>query len=80
MPPGDRPSKIAAFSAAMPASPSEKPSTWTGPIVVTQAACGWTMRARGAISPGAFMPISNTARSVPRGVRASVRGTPMWLL
>ena len=38
------------------------------------------MRDSGAISPGAFMPISKTARSVAFGIRARVSGTPMWLL
>ena len=50
---------------------------WTGPTVVTQAAWGRTILDNGAISPGAFMPISNTARWVARGIRASVSGTPM---
>ena len=48
--------------------------------MVTQAAWGRTIFDSGAISPGAFMPISNTARSVMRGIRDRVRGTPMWLL
>jgi len=38
------------------------------------------MRDSGAISPAWFMPISNTARSVVLGIRARVRGTPIWLL
>ena len=71
---------MSAFSRATPASPSEKASIWTGPTVVTQAACGWTILDSGPISPGAFMPISNTARSTEGCMRASVRGTPMWLL
>jgi hypothetical protein len=29
---------------------------------------------------GWFMPISITAKSVSRGIRASVSGTPQWLL
>ena len=37
-------------------------------------------RASGAISPGWFMPISITAKSVSAGIRASVSGTPQWLL
>ena len=80
IPPGASPSKMAAFSRATPASPSAKASMCTGPTVVTQAACGRTKADSGPISPGWFMPISNTARSVPMGVRASVKGTPMWLL
>ena len=71
---------MAAFSRATPASPSAKASIWTGPTVVTQAACGATNLDSGAISPGAFMPISNTARWVSTGIRASVSGTPIWLL
>jgi UDP-N-acetylmuramoyl-tripeptide--D-alanyl-D-alanine ligase len=48
--------------------------------VVTTAACGRTIRVSGTISSAWFMPISKTARSVSRGMRASVSGTPMWLL
>ncbi|MNR14161.1 hypothetical protein D3C85_1306230 [compost metagenome] len=80
IPPGIRPWKMAAFSRATPASPSAKASMCTGPTVVTQAAWGRTKADSGPISPGWFMPISNTARSVPCGIRASVRGTPIWLL
>ena len=42
--------------------------------------CGRTMWLRGAISPGVFMPISKMARCVVSGIRASVSGTPQWLL
>jgi hypothetical protein len=37
-------------------------------------------RASGSISPGWFMPISMMAKSVSAGIRASVSGTPQWLL
>ena len=49
------------------------------PDVVTTA-CGATKRTSGVISPAWFMPISNTARAVVRGILARVSGTPMWLL
>jgi hypothetical protein len=48
--------------------------------VVIATTSGATMRVRGSISPGWFMPISNTARRVSAGMRARVSGTPMWLL
>ena len=38
------------------------------------------MRDSGPISPGWFMPSSNTARRLVLGMRARVSGTPMWLL
>ena len=68
------------MARATPASPSAKFSMCAGPTVVTATACGRTMRDSGVISPAWFMPISKTARSVSRGMRASVSGTPMWLL
>jgi len=43
-------------------------------------ACGATNSDSGVISSAWFMPISKTARSVSAGMRASVRGTPIWLL
>ena len=46
----------------------------------TIATCGRASAASGAISPGAFMPISITAKSASAGRRASVSGTPQWLL
>ena len=44
--------------------------------MMTIATSGAAILARGAISPGWFMPISITANSVSAGIRASVRGTP----
>ncbi len=79
-PPGIRPSKISALALATPSSPSSKFSVCTGPTVEITAAWGRTMRDRGRISSAWFMPISNTARRVSAGMRARVRGTPMWLL
>ncbi len=79
-PPGTRPSKIAAFSRAMPGRPSSNASRWTGASVVTSATSGRAWRASGAISPGWFMPISTTAQSASGGIAASVSGTPQWLL
>jgi hypothetical protein len=79
-PPGSSPAKISALARATPISPSGKFSVCTGPTVVTAAACGRTMRDRGRISSAWFMPISKTARWVSRGMRARVRGTPIWLL
>ena len=51
-----------------------------GATVVIIATWGRAMRESGAISPGWFMPISITANSVSAGIRASVSGTPQWLL
>ena len=53
---------------------------WTGSTVVTTATCGRTMPVSGTISPAWFMPISNTPKALSRGMRASVSGTPQWLL
>ena len=74
-PPGSSPSKIAAFSRAIP-SMSPKAARCTASTVVIIATCGRASRASGAISPGAFMPISITAKSQSAGIRASVSGTP----
>ena len=52
----------------------------TGSTVVTTATCGRTISASGVISPGWFMPISSTAKALSGGMRASVSGTPQWLL
>ena len=79
VPPGSSPSKIAAFSRAMPRT-SRKAARCTASTVVISATCGRASRARGAISPGAFMPISMTAKSRSAGIRARVSGTPQWLL
>ena len=74
-PAGSSPSKIEAFSTAMP-SRLPKASIWAGATVVIIATWGRAMRDRGAISPGWFMPSSRIAQSVSAGIRASVRGTP----
>ena len=57
-----------------------KASRWASATVVTTATSGRASCARGAISPGWFMPISTTAKSTSRAIRASVSGTPQWLL
>ena len=59
---------------------SRKAARCTASTVVIIATCGRASRASGAISPGAFMPISTTAKSASAGMRASVSGTPQWLL
>ena len=79
-PTGSIPSKISALALATPVSPSGKLPTWTGSTLVTIAMCGRTIRVSGRISPAWFMPISNTANCVSAGMRASVSGTPQWLL
>ena len=79
MPPGSIPSKISALASAM-ASTEGKNSRCTGSTVVMIAACGRTMAVSGLISPGEFMPISFTANTLSAGMRASVSGTPQWLL
>ncbi len=48
--------------------------------VVTTATCGRASAASGAISPGWFMPISQTQNRASSGSRARVSGTPQWLL
>ena len=78
-PPGSNPSMMDAFSWAMPSMLS-KASRCAGATVVITTTSGRAIRDRGAISPGWFMPISITAKSASRGIRASVSGTPQWLL
>ncbi len=51
-----------------------------GVDVVITATSGRTRRDSGAISPGWFMPISATQNAASAGSRASVSGTPQWLL
>ncbi len=79
-PPGSRPEKISALARATPSSPSGKFSVCTGPTVEMATAWGRTIPDRGRISSAWFMPISKMARRVALGMRARVRGTPMWLL
>ena len=74
-PPARRPWKIAAFSRAMPRT-SRNAAMCTASMVVIIATSGRANSASGAISPGAFMPISSTAKSRSAGIRASVSGTP----
>ena len=38
------------------------------------------LRVSAAISPLLFIPISRTANSASRGMRARLSGTPVWLL
>ena len=64
-----------AFSRAMPRT-SRNAARWTGATVVIIATCGRASCESGAISPGPFMPISITAKSVSAGIRARVSGTP----
>ncbi len=54
------PSKISALASAISATEA-KNSLCTGSTVVMTATCGATRRESGAISPGWFMPSSNTA-------------------
>ena len=79
VPPGSSPAKIDAFSAAIASSDPISPRCARSTQVMI-ATCGRTSAASGAISPGWFMPISNTAKSASRGIRARVSGTPIWLL
>ena len=79
MPPGSRPSKISPLASAI-ASSEPRFSMCAGAIAVMSARCGRTMRVSAAISPGLFMPISSTANSASRGIRARLSGTPVWLL
>ncbi|MOA17229.1 hypothetical protein D3C78_1374790 [compost metagenome] len=78
-PPSSKPSKISALAAAI-SSMFLKLPRWAGAIVVMIATCGRTIFTSGRISPEWFMPISNTPNSVSAGMRASVSGTPQWLL
>ena len=79
VPPGSSPRKISALASAI-ASTLLKYSRCTGSTVVTMAMCGRTSFVSGVISPAWFMPISNTPKRPPAGIRASVSGTPQWLL
>ncbi len=79
MPPGPTPEKISALASAI-ASIEPRFSICTGAIVVMSATCGRTKPTSGVISPAWFMPISNTAKAASAGMRASVSGTPQWLL
>ena len=78
-PPGSSPAKIEAFSRAIPWM-FRNAAMCTAATVVIIATCGRASRDSGAISPGAFMPISITAKSASAGIRAKVSGTPQWLL
>ena len=64
-----------AIASKLPICPK-----WAGAIVVIIAMSGMTIWARGRISPGWFIPISLMQNIESRGRRASVRGTPQWLL
>ena len=79
MPPGTRPWKISALASAI-SSTDENCARCTGSTVVMTATCGRTIWVSGVISPAWFMPISNTPNCVAFGMRASVSGTPQWLL
>ena len=74
-PPGSNPENISAFASAI-FSVVPKNSRCTGSTVVTMATCGRTSAVSGVISPAWFMPISNTPKRTPDGMRASVSGTP----
>ena len=79
MPPGRSPEKTSPLASAIAASEA-KCSIWTGSTVVTSATSGRTCATSGTISRGWFMPISKTAKRLSAGIRASVSGTPQWLL
>ena len=73
------PSAMDSFSRRS-ASMSSKKAMWAGCTLSATATSGRTRRARSAISPGWFVPISYTAWAASGGVRASDSGTPRWLL
>mmetsp|Transcript_72819 Transcript_72819/g.122014 ORF Transcript_72819/g.122014 Transcript_72819/m.122014 type:complete len:203 (+) Transcript_72819:1506-2114(+) len=77
-PPSTRPSKISAFARAM-ASTLSKLSECTAHTAVTTATVGRASPVSTRICPALSIPISMTACSVSRGMRARVRGTPIWL-
>ena len=51
-----------------------------GAMAVMTATCGRTCAVSARISPALFIPISSTANSALRGIRARLSGTPVWLL
>ena len=67
------------WRAAMPATESKNSRCAAATVVIT-ATCGRTSFVSGVISPAWFMPISNTPNCASRGRRASISGTPQWLL
>jgi hypothetical protein len=79
-PPGSRPSKISALALGDAGLAVGEALDMHRSDGGDQRRVGRTIRDRGPISSAWFMPISNTARSVSRGIRARVSGTPMWLL
>ena len=68
------------LARAMPSIPSGKNSRCTAATFETTAQLGSAMRARTAISPAWFIPISMTATSCSGSSRRSWSGTPKWLL
>ena len=67
------------FSRAM-ASRVFRYSIWATPMFVMMAASGFARAASGAISPGWFIPISQTAAVSAVVAERIESGTPMWLL
>ena len=58
-----------------------KCARWTASTVVTIATCGRHHASPAdVISPAWFMPISKMPKRASAGMRASVSGTPQWLL
>ena len=79
VPPFGSPAKISAFAIAISVSVA-KNSRCADATQVTMAMCGRTNCVSSASSPLWFMPISNTPKREDAGIRASDRGTPVWLL
>jgi hypothetical protein len=75
-PSGSSPSKISALASAIAAS-EPRFSMCAGAIAVMSATWGLTWRVSAAISPLLFMPISSTAYSASRAMRARLSGTPV---
>ena len=57
-----------------------KNSVCAGAMAVTIAMCGRTIAVSADSSPAWFIPISNTPAWQSRGIRARLKGTPVWLL
>ena len=73
------PWKISALASAMSSTDSKWAPCTASTLVIT-ATSGLTIRDRGAISPGWFMPISNTPKVESAAIRDRLNGTPQWLL
>ena len=81
MPSGGSASSSSPLAASIASSEPIR-ARWTGWTAVTTPIRGWAIRARSAISPPTYMPISRTAASCSGPSRRTVSGRPtslFWL-